>query len=78
MAGKMGDMMRALAAWETFKKNHPKFPEFMKALNRAGVREGTVIDVSVTTPEGKKIETNLKVQETDLEFLKYLREYSIR
>lgn len=76
MKGKMGDikeMMQAMAAWNTFKKNHPKFPAFIQAAREAGVHEGTVLSFAMETPEGKKIETNLKVQESDLEFLKIAR-----
>ena len=74
--GKINDMkevMQAMAAWATFKKNHPKFPGFIEAAQKEGVHEGTILSFSMETPEGKKIETNLKVQESDLEFLRIAR-----
>ena len=74
--GRMSDMkelMQAMAAWETFKKNHPKFPGFIEAARKEGVHEGTILSFAMETPEGKKIETNLKVQESDLDFLRIAR-----
>ena len=74
--GKINDMkevMQAMAAWATFKKNHPEFPGFIEAAQKEGVHEGTILSFSMETPEGKKIETNLKVQESDLEFLRIAR-----
>ena len=68
----MGNMMRMLGAWNTFKNNHPKFPAFCKAVAQKGIREDTVIEIIVTTPEGEKIETSLKVKASDLELLSSL------
>ena len=69
MAMDMGAAMKVLSAWNTFKANHPKFPAFCKAVGQRGLREGSIIEVIVTTPEGEKIETSLKVQPEDMELL---------
>ena len=71
--GEIKEMIRALGAWDTFRKNHPKFPEFIEAAREAGVQEGTILTFTVETPEGKKIESNLEVKESDLDFLKLTR-----
>lgn len=70
----IGNMMKITGAWNTFKNNHPKFPAFCQAVSRKGIREGSIIEITVTTPEGEKIETNLKVKESDLDLLKQLSE----
>ena len=70
----IGNMMKIISAWSTFKKNHPKFPAFCQAVSRKGIREGSIIEITFTTPEGEKIETNLKVKDSDLELLKQLSE----
>ena len=62
----IGNIMKITGAWNTFKSNHPKFPAFCQAVSRKGLKEGS------TTPEGEKIETNLKVKDSDLELLKQL------
>ena len=66
----MSAAMRVFAAWNTFKINHPKFPAFCKAVGQRGLREDSVIEVIVITPEGEKIETSLKLQAGDLELLR--------
>lgn len=72
----VGNMIKITSAWNTFKKNHPKFPAFCRAVSRKGIREGSVLEISFTTPEGEKLETNLKVKQSDLDLLKQLAELS--
>ena len=67
-------IFQILGAWQKFTENHPKFPKFLKAVGREGVKEGTVLEVKVTTPEGKEYCSNLRVIEEDLELVEQLRE----
>ena len=78
MRRRMNDLLSAAKAWDAFRKNHPKFPAFMSAVKRSGVREGTLIEIRVTSPEGETIESNLKVQESDLDFLRMLGRYGMQ
>lgn len=64
-----GNMMKFVGAWNTFKGNHPKFPAFCKAVYQKGLKEDAIVEIIVTTPEGEKIETSLKVKASDLELL---------
>lgn len=66
-------LMQVMAAWNTFKTNHPKFPAFIDALRRQGIEEDTVIAISVTDKNGKTIETNIKVKQSDLELFDSLK-----
>ena len=66
-------MFQSYQAWNTFKKNHPKFPAFMRAVEKDGIREGTIIEIKVTSPEGKERETNLKVTASDMALFEMLR-----
>jgi hypothetical protein len=65
-----GGMMKFMGAWNTFKENHPKFPAFCKAVAQRGIKEDTVIEIVVTTPDNERIETSLKVKASDLELLR--------
>ena len=47
---------------------------FIKAVEAAGIREGTVIEIRVETPEGEKFESNIKVRQSDLDLLKGMKE----
>ena len=66
------DLLKFKDAKKRFDENHPKFGPFLRAAYESGIREGTVIEISVTPPEGGPIVTNLKVQESDLEMLRDL------
>ena len=56
--------------WGEFEKRHPKFVLFLKAAFQSGIGEGSVIDISVTLPDGRKLESNMKISAEDVEFLK--------
>ncbi len=68
----IGNMMKMQGALAQFNKNHPKIAPFLKAVQADGVRPGTIIEITVTTPEGTARTANLKVQESDLELLQSL------
>lgn len=59
---------------EQFAKNHPKFTAFLNAVVQSGVEEGTMLEIKVTKPDGRVIESNLKLKESDLEMLKGLKD----
>ena len=72
MALGIGDMMKMKGAWDKFTRNHPKFPAFLNAVKAKGVTEGTVIGISVESPDGRKLETNVKLTSEDLELFRTL------
>ena len=45
-------LLKARQAWRTFNNNHPKFYPFLNALFERGIQEGTVVDVTVSYPDG--------------------------
>ena len=61
---------------DRFRVNHPKFPLFLNAVSQNAIMEGSVIEISVTTPDGKNYCTNLKVKADDMEFLDSLKNMS--
>ncbi len=67
----LGNLMQLKSSWAAFTRNHPKFPKFLQAASTA-VKEDTLIEIKITTAEGKVIETNLKVKESDIELVKNL------
>ena len=52
---------------------YTKFPLFLGAVTREALEEGTLLEMSVTTPEGKHFETNLKLKSEDLEFIRAIQ-----
>lgn len=69
----IGAALKIKKAWSTFEENHPKFPMFLKAVMREGIKENTIIAVSVTTPDGRTLDTNIKVTASDLELFESLK-----
>jgi len=67
------NLMQLKDAWSVFKNNHPKFPKFLKAVSGSTLKEGSVVEIRVTSPEGKSLATNLKLKASDLELLEQLK-----
>lgn len=67
-------LFKMKSAWDTFTKNHPKFPMFLTAVRQNGFREGSMIEINVTTPDGKTLSTNLRLTASDMELFKELSE----
>lgn len=65
--------MKIMGAWNKFKSNHPKFPAFLKAVQKRGFKEDMIIEVIVTEPDGEKIETSLKLSAQDIAAIEELR-----
>ena len=66
-------IFKAKKTWETFCMNHPKFPSFLQAAESSGLKEGTIIEVSMTTPEGKTLATNVRLTASDIEAFNNLK-----
>ena len=58
---------------DNFKKNHPKFVQFIQALTQSGIQEGTILECKVITPEGKEMQANIKITQEDLELFQKLK-----
>lgn len=65
-------VLQLKSVWKTFNENHPKFYPFLQAA-QGTIREGSVIELAVTTPEGKRIESNLKITASDLELFETVK-----
>ena len=59
--------MKIKNAWDTFSKNHPKFMPFMQAVGTEAIGEGTIIEIKVTSAEGKEFNTNMRLTQSDLD-----------
>lgn len=59
-------IMQLKKEWDGFQLRHPKFPSFLTAVQQKGITEGTVIEIQITAPDGSTLNSNLKVQQSDL------------
>lgn len=67
-------LMKLKKAWDTFTLNHPKFPKFIEAVQSKGLQEGTVIEITVTTPTGETLSSNVKLTASDMELFSELKD----
>ena len=58
---------------DRFRMNHPKFPLFLNTVSQDALIEGAVVEITVTTPQGKNYCSNLKLKQEDLEFIECLK-----
>lgn len=66
-------LMKIKGLVEKFKGNHPKVPMFFSAASKS-VDVDSVIEINITTAEGKSLRTNMKVTAEDMELVKQLSE----
>ncbi len=59
------NLLKIKDLWAQFTRNHPKFVPFLKAVKTAGVREGMLVELTVTTAEGQTLRTNFRVWQSD-------------
>ena len=62
------NFMKAKGLLTQFTTNHPKLPAFFKAAS-SQIGEGSIIEISVTTAEGKNLCTNMKVRPEDMQLV---------
>ncbi len=67
-------LLKMKSAWDRFRAAHPKFPLFLNSVMQDGIREGTILDFTVTEPDGKTYRSNLKISQEDLELFQELKE----
>lgn len=72
MAINLQSLLQLKSLWQRFTNQHPKFPAFLRAAQPA-LKEGSVLSFTITTPDGKNIESNLKITSTDLELIESLK-----
>lgn len=66
-------LQKMKAGMDRFRVNHPKFPLFLRAVSQDALVEGTVIEITVTTPDGKNYCSNVKLQADDMELINSLK-----
>lgn len=64
--------MKSLA--DKLRRNHPKFPAFLQAVMREGLKPDCVVELKVTEPDGREYITNVRITEEDLSCIERLTE----
>ncbi|MBE6851475.1 MAG: hypothetical protein E7504_07060 [Ruminococcus sp.] len=58
---------------ERFRERHPKFVQFFGYAGKS-ITEGSLVEITVTDPEGKKIVTNIRVDNEDIALFNQFKE----
>lgn len=66
-------LLQMMNLWNRFEHNHPKFPKFLKAVAQKGIKEGSIIEIRVTTADGENFDSNLKVSAEDMELVAQMK-----
>lgn len=67
-------LLQLKSCWQTFTANHPKFPKFLSAVYHKALKEGTVIEFKVTTPDGEELGANVRLKAGDIALIKELQD----
>lgn len=65
-------LMQAKQRLELFQREHPKVLPFLNTIKSQALREGSVIEIKVTDPEGKEYVSNIRVTANDVETVRLL------
>lgn len=61
------------ALWERFERNHPKLPRFFQVVGSECMQAGTIIEISVTKPDGETLTSNIRLNEEDMELIETVK-----
>lgn len=65
-------LMQIKAAIAGVERRHPNLRKFFQAVGREKMREGTILELKVQTPEGKNMVTNIRLTKEDEELISEL------
>lgn len=66
------NLIKLKSLFDRFRSNHPKLMLFFRAAI-GEIQEGSIVEIKVTSPEGKPLVTNLKINPEDMELISELK-----
>ena len=69
------EMMKMRQRLKLFTEQHPRFPAFVKQVKADALVPGTIMEMKVTTPEGREYITNIRLTPEDVETLHMAGEF---
>lgn len=70
-------LMQIRGMADKFKQNHPRIPDFFNAVAKQ-VDEGSVIEMTLTTSEGRTLRANIRVNADDMALLREIDEAFVK
>ncbi len=69
-------MMQMKEKLDRFREEHPKVVPFLQSVKSDAMTVGSVIELKVTTPDGREKVSNIKVKESDVDIINTLMSLS--
>lgn len=66
-------MMKLMQRMNIFRTQHPKFQAFLGSVTQGAIKEGTIIEIKVTDPNGGEYISNIKLTSDDIETVEMLK-----
>ncbi len=73
-----GKLLKFKADWEAFQDRHPKLIRYFEALAKQDAPAGTILDITVTYPDGSRLHANARMTEEDAVVLRQLQELLLK
>lgn len=70
----LAKMQKLKSLSNRFQRNHPKFFPFLKAVSSSALMRDTIIEINVTTPDGRQLCSNIKFNEEDMDLMEALKD----
>ncbi len=70
----ISNTLKLMSEFQRFQKAHPKAVQFAASLARDGVKEGTILELKLTDPDGEEKVCNIRITAEDLSLLELLKE----
>ncbi len=69
------ELMKLMGMKNKFESAHPKFVSFIKDIASRGIETGSIIEISITRPDGTNTTANMKVQPEDVEMINEIKNF---
>ncbi len=66
------EMIKVKNMVDKFIERHPMLPRFFGRI-KPEIKEGTIIEITVTPLDGEQLKANIKVQPEDMEFMELIK-----
>ena len=67
------EMMKLGERLNIFRQQHPRFRAFLQDVSEHAISEGSIVELKVTSPDGREYVTNLKLTAEDMETIEILK-----
>lgn len=67
-------IMALKGEFEQFQNRHPKLFQFFGAVSNRMMEEGTIMELEITTADGQKLATNIRLSREDVEMFRKFKD----